>query len=607
MQLTSTGRKTLRIVVGLLVLGGAALALRYAASHGYGRKLIPSFMAPKIEGLNDEKADAAAAGAAFADLPSHTPAALPGAPSVRIQWWAWNSQMGCQYANGGPLTTENSLMARQGVKLSISRQDDNSQLAAGLMAFAKALHDGEAQPTAGFHFTGIMGDGSHAFLAPLNEQIVKAFGPEYRAEIIGSCGYSRGEDKLMGPAKWRDSPQSMRGSVIAAVVRDGDWNIAVRFALDNQVPINPDETTYDPDAVNFVNTSSYTDAAKKYVENYCEDRKVVREGKATGETKHVCVEGAATWTPGDVTMAKERGGVVSVVSTRQYVNQMPHVIIGIRKWNQANRETVQKMLLAFAQGGEQVLTYPRALDRAAEISQEIYNEDGADAAYWKKYYVGGMEPDKQGQQVDLGGSKANNLGDMLRLFGLEPGSSPQNSRFRATYTVFGNLVNKMYPNLVPAVTDADSVADVSYLQALATQAGSAATGGKAETTRTYSGQAMSQVVGRRAVSIAFQSGSAALTPQGEKQLEQLANELTISDLKIVLNGYTDSMGAEDANRRLSLERATTVKEWLERRSPSVFPHGRVVAHGYGSDDPVTTNATEAGRARNRRVEILIGS
>ena len=605
MQLTSTGQKTLKILLGIAVLVLAAGGLRYAASHGYGRKLIPSFLAPKIQGLSDEKSDAAATGAAFADLPSHTPAALPDAPAVRIQWWAWNSQMGCQYANGGPVTTENSLMAKQGVKVSISRQDDNNQLAAGLMAFAKALHDGQAQPTAGFHFTGIMGDGSHAFLAPLNEQLVKAYGPEYRAEIIGSCGYSRGEDKLMGPARWRDNPQSMRGSLIAAVVRDGDWNIAVRFALDNQVPINPDETTYDPGAVNFVNTSSYTDAAKKYVENYCEDRKVVKDGKATGETKHVCVDGAATWTPGDVTMAKERGGVVSVVSTRQYVNQMPHVIIGIRKWNQANRETVQKMLLAFAQGGEQVLSYPRALDRAAEISQEIYNEDGADAAYWKKYYVGGMEPDKQGQPVDLGGSKANNLGDMLRLFGLEPGSSPASSRFRATYTVFGNLVNKMYPQLVAPVTDADSVADVSYLQAIAGQA--AGSGGKAEAGRTYTGQAMQQVVGRRAVSIAFQSGSAALTPQGVRQLEQLANELTISDLKIVLNGYTDSMGNEDSNRRLSLDRAAAVKEWLEQRSSSVFPHGRVTAHGYGSDDPVSTNSTEAGRAKNRRVEILIGS
>src|SRR5215207_2540056 len=398
MKLTSTGQKTIRVLGGFLVIVAIGLGLRWAAKNGYGRGIVAAIVPDKVEGLDaaDDGANALAGDVAFAGLPGENPAALPGAPEVRINFWAWNSQMGCLYSNGGPVTTEGSLMAKQGIKVRIERQDDNTQLMAQLTALAKGLHDGQAQPTAGVHFIGIMGDGSGAFLAALNQQLIDSFGEDYRAEIIGSCGYSRGEDKLMGPQKWRDSPQTMRGAVVAGVLRDGDWNIAQRFMGDNGIPNNPDETTWDPNAVNWINTSSYVDAAEKYVANYCEDRRVVRDGKATGETRRVCVDGIVTWTPADVTAARERGGIVSVVSTKEYSSQMPHVLIGIHRWNQQNRQTVEKMLTAFTEGGDQVLHHPQALTRAAEISQQIYRENGADAAYWEKYYRGVTEPDKTG-------------------------------------------------------------------------------------------------------------------------------------------------------------------------------------------------------------------
>src|SRR5215217_207134 len=294
MRLTSTGQKTVRVLGGLFVILLVGLGLRYAAANGMGRSILRSFVPDKVEGL-DAATEKSQSNAAFAGLPSDKPASLPGAPEVRINFWAWNSQMGCLYSNGGPVTTEGSLMAKQGLKVRI---------------------DGQAQPTAGVHFIGIMGDGSGAFLAALNQQLVESFGPDYRAEIVGSCGYSRGEDKLMGPQKWRDNPQTMRGALVAGVLRDGDWNIAQRFMGDNNLPNNPDETTYDPEAVNWVNTSSYVEAAEKYVAGYCENRRVVSKGKATGETRRVCIDGIVTWTPADVTAARERGGIVSVVSTK---------------------------------------------------------------------------------------------------------------------------------------------------------------------------------------------------------------------------------------------------------------------------------------------------
>lgn len=612
MKLTSTGQKTVRIIGGLAVIGALGLGLKYAATHGYGRQIMKALVPEKVSGL-DNGTDVTngfkgQGNVAFAGLPSSDPAELPGAPEVRINFWAWNSQMGCLYSNGGPVTTRGSLMEKEGIKVRIERQDDNTQLMAQLTALARGLKNGQAQPADGVHFIGIMGDGAGAFLAALNEQLVGAFGEEYRAEIVGSCGYSRGEDKLMGPQKWRDNPQTMRGALVAGVLRDGDWNIAQRFMGDNGLANNPDETTWDPNAVNWVNTSSYVDAAEKYVAGYCEDRRVVENGKATGETKRVCVDGIVTWTPADVTAAKGRGGLVSVVSTKEYTSQMPHVIIGIRKWNQDNRATVEKMLAAFTQGGDQVLNHPQALTRAAEISQQIYREQGADAAFWEKYYRGVTEADKTGLQVELGGSKANNLADNLVLFGLAPGTTPETSRMRATYTVFGKIVTQQYPNLVPSVPAYDEVVDVSYLRNVAARFGGAQTAAASAETQTYTGTGnVTRVVGRRNVSITFETGKATFTPEGEAQLEQLFNDLSINSLAVEIHGHTDNVGNAEANQQLSEDRAMAVKQWLENRSASTFPQGRIRVIAHGSTMPIQSNRTAEGRAANRRVEVVIGT
>src|SRR5947208_6396363 len=259
-------------------------------------------------------------------------------------------------ATGGKQATEGSLMCKYGVNLKLIREDNTDQMQALLATFAEGLKKGESNPSSGAHFIGIMGDGSATFLKALNDRLRK-LGPEYAAEVIGSAGYSRGEDKFMGPAAWKADPRKARGGLVAGVLRDGDWNIALKWLGDNKLPNNPDETSYDPEALNWVAASDYIDAAQKYVSGFCTELKNTKTGK---KEKH-CVDGVVTWTPGDVTVAEKKGGLVSIVSTKENRMQMPNVIIGNRKWMSANRDTVKGMLAAIFEGADQIKKEPAAL------------------------------------------------------------------------------------------------------------------------------------------------------------------------------------------------------------------------------------------------------
>jgi hypothetical protein len=77
---------------------------------------------------------------------------------------------------------------------------------------------------------------------------------------------------------------------------------------------------------------------------------------------------------------------------------------------------------------------------------------------------------------------------------------------------------------------------------------------------------------------------------------------TYPNLTLQVEGYTDNIGSDDYNLKLSDERATTVQAFLI--SQGVQP-GNISSQGYGKADPVADNATNSGRAENRRVELVV--
>ena len=101
--------------------------------------------------------------------------------------------------------------------------------------------------------------------------------------------------------------------------------------------------------------------------------------------------------------------------------------------------------------------------------------------------------------------------------------------------------------------------------------------------------------------VTFVSGRAMLTPNAKAILDGVAASLQANPTtRVEVGGYTDNAGSRLRNITLSRARANAVANYLIQKgvSPS-----RLTARGYGPANPVATNATAAGRAENRRVEL----
>jgi outer membrane protein OmpA-like peptidoglycan-associated protein len=103
--------------------------------------------------------------------------------------------------------------------------------------------------------------------------------------------------------------------------------------------------------------------------------------------------------------------------------------------------------------------------------------------------------------------------------------------------------------------------------------------------------------------ILFSTGSADLGPEGKANVRKLAEILLkYPDTNVVVEGHTDSDGAEDFNQRLSERRAASVSQYAQSLGVAT---DRLQTVGFGETMPVADNATVEGKRRNRRVEIAI--
>ena len=105
--------------------------------------------------------------------------------------------------------------------------------------------------------------------------------------------------------------------------------------------------------------------------------------------------------------------------------------------------------------------------------------------------------------------------------------------------------------------------------------------------------------------VEFEPGSAVLRPAGLLILDEMAAALArLPGRRFEVIGHTDAQGSHASNVSLSLARAQAIKGYLVSKG---LPADSLSTSGLGPDQPVASNATEEGRARNRRIEFRVGS
>ena len=531
---------------------------------------------------------------------------MSGKPEMRLMHWVWFGNAGIIAANGGSKTAKGSLMEKYDVNLKMITNNSVSDMKREQLAFIQAFAAGDKNPSTGVHFVTLMGDGFPAYISAMNEQITKAYGKEYNLKTIGIVGFSMGEDCLMGPAEWRTNPQSMKGAVISTVIGDGDWGLNVRYAADNNIKVNPDPTTYDPNAINFVPApdDDFLKSADEVIAGRSVTLRVVDDkGKLTGQSVEKKIQGSATWFPGDKNIVKNTK-LQKIISTKQYPNQMGTVVVGCDKWMKENAKEVTNFLNAALTATNQVKQHDPWFRYATQLAPKVFCASESDcsetAEDWYKYAVPGGSTlgNSSGAQVPIGGTQMANLADNKKYFGLAGG----NNIYKSVYNYFSSVIKDLNPagfmDNVKSLTSYDDAVDLSYLSQVGVEAG--------QTTKADYSQNQGEVFANRSWKIEFATGSDRVTASGEKELEKLFDALNIAEnAKVNITGFTDNVGNAGTNKELSLRRAKSVKQWMMQRSGGNFPSERFDVDGKGQENPVADNSSETGRSQNRRVQITL--
>ncbi|MEW6212460.1 MAG: OmpA family protein [Acidobacteriota bacterium] len=516
-------------------------------------------------------------------------------PPVTIGIWTWQTASGLIDAVGGTGKSgdhPDSCLCQAGIKNTqlVVENDTSKQV--------QALATGQMQ------LVTTTGDQAAVDIAGANKLL-----RGNKAKVIWSSGYSFGEDCLMGPESWKRDPQLARGAIVVTAVPYCDWNVTVNWAVDNQIPVNPNEQVYEPNAINFVNATDHIEAAQKFTQN----ARVNLVNRATGRTEQFEITAVATWTPGDVMAFNGRPTVnykgnteklQKIVSTREYSYMMPNILFGNEDWLNRHRDYVKTLLRCIARSNERIKTdesYFR--DRVSVLNALVFNMQGMGPTFWNTYFAGRTE-----NGVPLGGSRVNNIAEARHLFGMDSPEPFGRSIFAITYTDHANRLRRLLPDRLENFASADQVVDLSFIREITDERST--TGVYTATFEGGQGQSANKVVEAN-FQINFDSGSAKIKPSEIARLQEIRSLLIrATSTRVVIEGHTDNVGDLNTNLRLSKERAQSVWQWLKASDPTgvnINDARLIGVEGYGPYRPLpgNQNLTESEKAANRRVVIIL--
>ncbi|MBI4953944.1 MAG: OmpA family protein [Myxococcales bacterium] len=262
----------------------------------------------------------------------------------------------------------------------------------------------------------------------------------------------------------------------------------------------------------------------------------------------------------------------------------------------ACRPAAKKPSASFTLGGDPARTYELTLHFRGVVEQQSYTGGTADD-YW---YVGGrsaqgsyniysLQVSDPPQTHFLNAGKAGIRRvfpiDYVRTLRVKGGARVTLLADAQDGTLIANLDDQKKPIVVPGVPPAPAAFDGQFIQV--DVVGVAAGEG---TRVALSGDVL------------FETDSAELRPEARRELDAHLAKLTAEGVRATVEGHTDSQGPADHNASLSLRRAESVVAYLASKG---VPRARLSARGRGASLPVASNDSPEGRARNRRVELVI--
>jgi OmpA-OmpF porin, OOP family len=182
-------------------------------------------------------------------------------------------------------------------------------------------------------------------------------------------------------------------------------------------------------------------------------------------------------------------------------------------------------------------------------------------------------------------------------------ASPASIREGQCATLTWSSGNASSVSIDPGVGRVNSNGSQQVCPDRTTQYTIAAAGGGESRTASTTVTVQPKVVDRLTIHVNFDFNKAKVRKPDDADLQKAIDFVKkYSGYRVSLEGYTDNIGSNKYNLKLSERRAVAVKDYLVKHG---VDGARIRTSGHGKADPVATNSTEAGRFQNRRVEILI--
>jgi len=296
------------------------------------------------------------------------------------------------------------------------------------------------------------------------------------------------------------------------------------------------------------------------------------------------VDAAVVWSPDDIACVRSVTGSKVLENTTSASNIIADFFFAKKDWVEKNRKMVDQLYEGWMIG-------------AKEINESSTNKAKAGKILEDKFSL----PKGDGVAM-IDNVRLATHGDNMNFFGLNPNyngvtAEQLYSRMTTEYTNLG-IINR-----------APTYRAVSYpaiaRSANLSGAGHSAEKGKDFTKVTENEGREKEAIASKPVSIAFPTGSATLSENAkyiiDREFLQIAK--AFANARIRIEGNTDSTGSRSSNIKLSKRRAMAVRDYMvneHRMNPN-----RLIVIGNGPDNPVATNDTDAGRAKNRRTDFQL--